>query len=281
MNKKNPNNDPGAPLSPKDGRLIAEIEIGLAKHERFLYLNYKKVVLAILGVVVVVSGVIIYSVLQDEEKRDSGAALVHAMNLDPIGYGTREGMNIEGLEKVKRDYPSTHAAVSAQYLKVLALWEEGREDEGIAAMESFISSAANDEWKAQASTILGCRYMKAGKNDDAVRHFKTAANYNHSVYSPVALMSLGDIAREKGDNDEARSYYDEVFERFPQSIFAISSEEEDGGISGVGAAARKNLLGIKSPERVHLPEASKTSPLLDSNGGLDLPSSFELPGAGN
>lgn len=260
MNKRHQQSDPGELLPPGEVRPIAEIEIGPSKHEKFLDQNYKKVVLAVLVVALAVSGVIIYQVLSEEKMRDSGSALVHALH---------EGMSAEGLNAVGDEYPGTHAAVTAGYLKAMLAWQEGRRDDGNALMEQFVTNAPTDEWKAQAAAVLGCSYMQTGKNEDAKRCFEMVVNSGTALYAPVALLSLGDIARAANEPDKARAYYDEVLNKYPESSFSQQSDLMPG------ALARRELIGVTSPQKVR--EASPSQPSGNAEGVLQQ----ALPTAGS
>lgn len=247
MNKRTSKNDPGAMMPPGEVRPIAEIEIGPTKHEKFLDQNYKKIALAVLAVALLVGGYIVHQVTSEEKVRDSGAALVAAMH-----DGT--GADAAAFEKVKAEYSGTNAAVTAAYLNALSLWEQGKADEGNAAMEAFIANAPTDMWKAQASVVLGCRYMKDGKNEEAQQHFTAALACGDTPYAPLALLSLGDIAYAGKDAEKAKTYYNELKERYPSSMFALASEEAPG------VTGREALLGISAPEKVR-PSATPSVPL--------------------
>lgn len=266
MNRRDSQNDPGAMLPPGEIRPIAEIEIGPTKHEKFLDQNYKKVALAVIAVALLVSGYIIYNVLGEEKMRDSGGALVSAI----AGDG---GMTPEKLDAVEQQYSGTHAATTAEYLKAISLWQQGKEDEGNAAMESFISKAPSDEWKSQALTVLGGHYMKAGKDDDARRYFENAIQLTATPYTPIALLSLGDIARSKNETEKAQGYYQEVIQKYPGSAFAQTSEMQ------AGAKSREMLLNVSAPERVR-PSTPLPSGLQvpEANPSLLEGGAFELPG---
>ncbi|MFR1411049.1 MAG: hypothetical protein ACLSUW_01210 [Akkermansia sp.] len=47
----------------------------------------------------------------------------------------------QGLQQVVADFDSSRAAVTASYLQAIALWNAGKEDEGVAKMKAFIDSA--------------------------------------------------------------------------------------------------------------------------------------------
>ena len=157
-----------------DGSAFAEISVGPAKHEQFLDEHYGKVALVVLLCVLGAAGWIIYNGVQDSMERKAGAALVAAM---PESPATGEiSLDEQGLQQVVADFDSSRAAVTASYLQAIALWNAGKEDEGVAKMKAFIDSAPTEEWKAQASVTLACRLMNRGKADEAEGLFRSVVD---------------------------------------------------------------------------------------------------------
>ena len=211
-----------------DGSAFAEISVGPAKHEQFLDEHYGKVALVVLLCVLGAAGWIIYNGVQDSMERKAGAALVAAMPESPA-------------TGVVADFDSSRAAVTASYLQAIALWNAGKEDEGVAKMKAFIDSAPTEEWKAQASVTLACRLMNRGKADEAEGLFRSVVDAGDPTFSGFATMCLGDIARAKKDNAAAGAFYRELAEKFPSSAFALQSG---------GYLLRKSLFDIQSPVRI-------------------------------
>lgn len=167
-----------------DGSAFAEISVGPAKHEQFLDEHYGKVALVVLLCVLGAAGWIIYNGVQDSMERKAGAALVAAM---PESPATGEiALNEQGLQQVVVDFDSSRAAVTASYLQAIALWNAGKEDEGVAKMKAFIDSAPTEEWKAQASVTLACRLMNRGKADEAEGLFRSVVDAGDPTF-PVLL----------------------------------------------------------------------------------------------
>ena len=170
-----------------DGSAFAEISVGPAKHEQFLDEHYGKVALVVLLCVLGAAGWIIYNGVQDSMERKAGAALVAAM---PESPATGEiSLDEQGLQQVVADFDSSRAAVTASYLQAIALWNAGKEDEGVAKMKAFIDSAPTEEWKAQASVTL------AKKDNPAAGAFyrELAEKFPSSAF---ALQSGGYLLRK-------------------------------------------------------------------------------------
>ena len=228
-----------------DGSAFAEISVGPAKHEQFLDEHYGKVALVVLLCILGAAGWIIYSGIQDSMERKAGAALVAAMPESPATG--KIDLNEQGLQQVVTEFDDSRAAVTATYLQAIALWDAGKEDEGVSRMKAFIDSAPTEEWKAQASVTLACRLMNGGKADEAASLFRSVVDAGDPVFSGFATMCLGDIARAKKDTAAAGAFYRELAEKFPSSAFTLDAN---------GYPLRKNLFDIQSPVRIE-PSADK------------------------
>lgn len=174
-----------------DGSAFAEISVGPAKHEQFLDEHYGKVALVVLLCVLGAAGWIIYNGMQDSMERKAGAALVAAM---PESPATGEiSLNEQGLQQVVADFDDSRAAVTATYLQAVALWNAGKEDEGVARMKAFIDSAPTEEWKAQASVTLACRLMNRGKADEADGLFRSVVDAGDPTFPVLPLCAWGTL----------------------------------------------------------------------------------------
>jgi predicted negative regulator of RcsB-dependent stress response len=232
--KREPQKNIEEMFAPEGVRPVAEIEVGPTKHEQFLDRNYKKVILGVLACGLIFGGYVIYDGLKTDKVNQAGASLISAFQPD----GT---LNLSQLQKVQTDFRGTNAAETSAYLQGLALWGQGNEDEGNKQMEAFIQNTSDSALKSQASAILGCHYMRAGKNDDAKRCFKFTVDSADQLYSPLALISLGDMARSAGNADEAKTYYAELLQKYPDSVYANSEW---------GVPLREDLLGVQAPSLV-------------------------------
>lgn len=233
---------------------FAEIEVGPAKHEQFLDQHYKKIVLILLAVTSVFGGAIIYSGVKADQEAGASAALCAV-----VTKAMDKGFDSQSLEPITTT--GTKAAETAKYLQSIALFDAGKAEEGIAALQSFISTTSSAEMKAQAQLVLGYRLMKDGKLEEATACFEQVAKSDNHALAPTAFLVLGDIARTQGDTARASAYYTDLMEKYPDSAPAR-----------VALPVRVDLLGVKDPAKV----APSTTPT-----NTDLPSvpSFLNPGS--
>ncbi len=222
-----------------DGSAFAEINIGPAKHEEFLNAHYKKVALVLTLIVLAIAGWIIYTGVKQSTEEAASALLVSAM---PGAYDDAKGLNSEILARVISEYPETKAAISASYLQGLALWEAGRENDGITHLENFIAVAPTPEWKNQASITLACHYMNSNQAEKAGKLFQAVVDSADPVYAAFAAMSLGDIARAQGNQQAAADAYRSLKDNHPKSTFTSDAN--------IGYPQRELLLNIQNPKNL-------------------------------
>lgn len=241
--KKNPQNVDDL-FAAEGVRPVAEIEVGPAKHEQFLDKNYKKITLIVLAAGLVFGGLIVYNGISEDREHSAGAALVASFD--------KEGqLDLAKLQAIPANYSGTAASVTAGYLEAIALWNQGKDKEGCARMEEFIKNAPSAEFSNQALAVLGCQYMRMGQTEDAIRQFETVIDSQEGIYTPLAYLCLGDMARAKGDFKTAQQYYDNIAQRFPDGAF---------GTNEFGVSSREDLLDITAPEKVAPPVSPAPAP---------------------
>ncbi len=261
MNKNPQNVDE---LFAADGvRPVAEIEVGPARHEQFLDQNYKKIVLIVLAAGLIFGGLIVYNGISEDREHSAGTALVASFD--------KEGqVDLAKLQAISADYSGTASSVTAGYLEAIALWEQGKDKEGCSRMEEFIKTAPSVEFANQASAVLGCQYMKMGKMEEATRQFETVINSQEGVYTALAYLCLGDMARAKGDFKAAQQNYDAIAQKFPDGAFATSE---------FGVGSREDILDITAPEKVAPTVVAPAADAKDAPLMAPASSELSLPGA--
>ena len=248
-----------------DGSAFAEISVGPAKHEQFLDAHYKKLIVIGVILVAIIAGLIIYHGMNKSMERKAGGMLVNAVPTSRYDDAVTN-LHVDTLQGVINQYPNSQAAITADYMEALALWNAGKEAEGIAKMQSFIASAPSPEWVSQASTVLGCRFMNQGKDAEAKALFEAVVDQGNPIFAPFALLCLGDMANATGNADAAMQAYKKVTEKFADSTFSVPTSRDD--VFG-GVLVRQKLFGIAAPEKVAptprpTPEI-QTPNILDSN----------------
>ena len=123
-----------------------------------------------------------------------------------------------GFQKVASDYSSTDAGNLAQLYIGLCQANLGKWQEAVNALENF--SGKNDQMITPAAEgALGNAYANLNQLDKAVEHLKKAASMaDNNSLSPTFLIQAGEILESQGKKDEALKLYQEVKEKYFNSM---------------------------------------------------------------
>ena len=125
---------------------------------------------------------------------------------------------LAGFQKVAADYSSTDAGNLAQLYIGLCQANLGKWQEAVNALESF--SGKDDQMITPAAEgALGNAYANLNQLDKAVEHLKKAASMaDNNSLSPTFLIQAGEILESQGKKDEALKLYQEVKEKYFNSM---------------------------------------------------------------
>lgn len=250
MNNKN--DEDIQPLTPEEIKAIGEIEIGPTRHEIFLNKHYKKLIAGGIVFLLVASGAICYATYRQQEEEQASAALVSSMKLQaPGSVASPDAYDTTILSDIRNQHAKTPSASTAALMAALAQLntEEGR-NAGLSELETIAEQSPSELIRARAHAALAAYHMSEGVDDKAVTHWKAVAGLSDNPYSVIALISLGDLAKNAGDTESARSYYKQAELQHPASPLTRSGVIE----------LRSMLLGVDNPKPLAPPQAAPSSP---------------------
>lgn len=228
MDKKNSIDDETGTLSPEEIKAIGEIELGPSKQEQFLNKHYKKLIVGGVALMVAVSaGICISSFYRQHNDAGSyelfSAAKVRTTGnaADPAAYDSKV------LATVLDEYSDTDAAATAALMEGLSLLQgEGTSENGISRLEGIAASTQNEFVRARSLAAIASYYMGEGKTEQAAAAWKKVSQLPANAYTALAYVSLGDLARNAGDMEMARTYYDLLAKECPTSMLTRSQVAE-------------------------------------------------------
>ena len=172
-------------------------------------------------------------------------------------------------------YPAYRAGVAAGLLRDF--------DAKVKFLEGVKQADPSVPWYAESLYELGRAYVSVGDEDDAVRAFRTLrSSASDPEYATRALLELGMIARNRGDNATALDYYKQVVDQggdhTEDALLAIESiyrtrQEPDAYlayVNGLGGKAsrteaQKEDVYFSTAEQIFLSENwSKATATLQS-----------------
>ena len=188
----------------------------VTKTEAF-FEKYKK---AIVGCVAAVIVIVVCAILANNyyfEPRANEASTELAKSQELFDMQQYDKALV-GFQKIASDYSSTDAGNLAQLYIGLCQANLGKWQEAVNALENF--SGKNDQMITPAAEgALGNAYANLNQLDKAVEHLKKAAQMaDNNSLSPTFLIQAGEILESQGKKDEALKLYQEVKEKYFNSM---------------------------------------------------------------
>lgn len=206
------------------------VEEALTQSEAFLIKNKKAIIGAVVAIIVVVAGIVMYKNLYAaprEEKAQAALfkgqeyfeadAYAEALNGDSIGYA--------GFAKIADEFSGTKAANLAKAYMGLCYAHLGKYEEAVKALDSF---DGNDQMVAPAlQGAMGNCYAQLGQLDKAVSTLRKAADEaDNNTLSPLFLKQAGEILIKQGKYDEAIKAYTTIKEKYFRSYQAMNIDKD-------------------------------------------------------
>ena len=206
----------------------------ISKSEDFLLKNKKTILYAVIALIVIIAGIILYNnfVKAPREAKAStelakgqtmfaNQQFAQALNGDSTGYA--------GFVKIASDYSSTPAGNLANLYAGLCYANLDKWEDAVKFLDKY--SPANDEMVSPAAVAaLGNAYAHVKQLDKAVDALKKAAkmadsqaldNTNNSL-SPTFLIQAAIILESQNKKDEALKIYQDIKKKYVNS--AVSQE---------------------------------------------------------
>jgi len=179
--------------------------------------QYKK---AIIGGVVAVIAVVVCIILFDNYylKPRANEASTELAKSQELFEQQQYDKALAGFQKVASDYSSTDAGNLANLYVGLCQANLGKWQEAVDALESF--SGKDDQMITPAAEgALGNAYANLKQLDKAVEHLKKAAKMaDNNSLSPTFLIQAGEILESQGKKDEALKLYQEIKDKYFNSM---------------------------------------------------------------
>jgi predicted negative regulator of RcsB-dependent stress response len=188
----------------------------VSKTEAFFEKNKKAIIIAVVAIIVIVVGAILFNNYYLEPRaNEASTELAKSQELfDQQQYDKA----LAGFQKVASDYSSTDAGNLAQLYIGLCQANLGKWQEAVNALESF-SSKGDQMISPAAEGALGNAYANLKQLDKAVEHLKKAASMaDNNSLSPTFLIQAGEILESQGKKDEALKLYQEIKEKYFNSM---------------------------------------------------------------
>ncbi|AUI85821.1 tol-pal system protein YbgF [Vibrio azureus] len=116
---------------------------------------------------------------------------------------------------------SSNADEQATYRNAVDLILKKKDYAGaVAAFEQFQKDYPNSTYTANSHYWLGQLYFAKKQDKEAAKRFISVMSYKDSSKRPDALLKLGDIAARNNNATQAKKYYQQVVDEYPDSASA-------------------------------------------------------------
>jgi predicted negative regulator of RcsB-dependent stress response len=197
----------------------------LNKAESFFATN--KNILSIIGgaIVAIALGIFGYNYWTKQQNVEAQTAMfdsVYYFEADSLDLALQGTGGNAGLLEVAENYGSTAAGNLAKYYVGVAYMKQGKFDDAITYLTDYSSSDLVIQGKAYA--LIGDAYLEKGDANEAVSYYKKAVDYkSNKQMTPGYLMKLGLASEEAGDTKGAIDAYGELVEKYPTSTSSLAA----------------------------------------------------------
>ncbi len=195
---------------------VAPVEEQANKTTAFFEKYKKAIIVCVIAIIaIIVCGVLVNNYYLEPRENEASTELAKSQELfDAQQYDKA----ITGFQKVAEEYGSTDAGNLAQLYIGLCQANLGKWQEAVNALESF-SGKGDQMISPAAEGALGNAYANLKQLDKAVEHLKKAAEMaDNNSLSPTFLIQAGEILESQGKNDDALKLYQQVKEKYFQSM---------------------------------------------------------------
>lgn len=242
--------DPIITTAPK-GTPIGEISQAPPAFEMFLDRHQLKLIVLALLIALLAVAYVVWKGVRESGEETAGQLLSAAESSGDLA-------------KVIDKHADTPAAHSARILLAEKQWQDGKQNESIATLRSFVGGDLDHPARPSAMASLASKLLAKNEIVEARDLFKKiTADPDAEYIAPYAWIAIGDIDAAEGKPEEAEKAYQAVERDFPGSAFVTE------------ALNRRLLLKASAPveiaPKIVVPETNLSgaeSPAPDLEGGI-------------
>ena len=206
------------------------MEETLNKSEAF-FLKYKKAIIAaVVAIVVIIGGAVLYKTyISEPNEQKASTAIAKGQEYFAQGLFQQalagDSAGFKGFVKLADEYSSTDAGNLANLYAGLCNAQLGKWEDAAKYLEKY--DGADDAMISPvAEGALGNVYAHLNQLDKAVSHLKKAAEKaDDNSLSPTYLVQAGEILESQGKADEALKLYQQVKEKYFNSMMYSRIDE--------------------------------------------------------
>ena len=147
-----------------------------------------------------------------------------------------EAQRLEGALRSFREANSTRSTAFRQYYIAATLFEMGRYEECLAALDEMDSRySSNKRFMPISKLKRAMTYRSMGNIEQALTTLQEFNFLASKSLKDVAFMEIAEILESAGREDEAQQYYTLMLKEYPSSRFASTAQSRLRQPEGIGA----------------------------------------------
>lgn len=196
---------------------IAELEYEPSAFEQALSRHKNKLIMVAVIAGIGAAGYYTTKLIKEHSNQVSGNAFYKATTL-------------EDYRKVAKEQAGKSAGGNAQLMVAQLLADEGKPEEAVKELESFLKDYPEHDLADLATLRLADAHMLNGSADKAKAKFEELyGKFPKSAQAPLALLRLGDLYAAEKNADKAKEYYELLKVKYPgtEPYLATAIEHRD------------------------------------------------------
>lgn len=226
-------------MSKKDNLEGQDVNLGevYTRSEMFLEKNKQTIVIAVVGLLVVVGGVLGYRKFIVEPNNRSASELMwkaeYYFEVDSLDKALNGDDQWPGFYTIADDYSSTASGELAHFYIASILMQKA-DYQG--AIDHYGKAKVGDDvLRTMAVGNTGDAMVELGRNDEAVKQFEKAAGMMTNEFTtPLFLMKAGILHQQSGNWSAAAKAFKRIAKEFPNSAEANQARKYAGHAEAMG-----------------------------------------------
>jgi len=215
---------------------LQDIESALTKTEQFIEDHQQKIIYGIGAIILIVVVYLAFTRFylrpRDNEAKSQMYMAEQYFEKDSFNLALNGDGNYLGFLDIMDDYSMTKAGKLARYYAGISYLKMGQFDDAIDNLKSF--KTKDILLGPVALGALGDAYLEKGQDSKALSLYEEAADFSENeLTTPIFLMKAGKLAESLGNSKKALGYYQQVKEKFPETL---EGRQVDKYIARVSAA---------------------------------------------
>lgn len=205
-----------------------DVENTLGRTERYVEENQKSLLIIIVAIFVIVGGYLAYAQLyvapMEKNAQEAMFMAERYFEKDSFNVALNGDGNNEGFLSIIDNYGATKAASLASYYSGVCYLKTGKYEEAINHFKDFSS---NDDLVWPLAIVgIGDAYLELGKTSDAITHYKKAVTTNENEFStPIFMMKLAFVYELDNEVKKALGVYEDLKANYSKSNEAAQVEK--------------------------------------------------------